>query len=50
VAPSQEVVVTGEFYDELDSDEFWGEPAGSHRLAGIDAPQKLFGIGRRSVA
>ncbi|MGW4336351.1 adenylate/guanylate cyclase domain-containing protein [Rhodococcus koreensis] len=50
VAPSQEVVVTGEFYDELDSDEFWGEPAGSHRLEGIDAPQKLFGIGRRSVA
>ncbi|EHI40754.1 adenylate cyclase [Rhodococcus opacus PD630] len=50
VAPSHEVVVTGEFYDELDTDEFWGEPAGSHRLKGIDAPQELFGIGRRSVA
>ncbi|RZL83245.1 MAG: adenylate/guanylate cyclase domain-containing protein [Rhodococcus sp. (in: high G+C Gram-positive bacteria)] len=50
VAPSHEVVVTGEFYDELDTDEFWGEPAGSHRLKGIDAPQDLFGIGRRSVA
>ena len=50
VAPSHEVVVTGEFYDELDTDEFWGEPAGSHRLKGIDAPQELFGIGRRYVA
>ncbi|TQC48560.1 adenylate/guanylate cyclase domain-containing protein [Rhodococcus sp. WS4] len=50
VAPSREVIVTGEFYDELDTDEFWGEPAGSHRLKGIDAPQDLFGIGRRSVA
>ncbi|MFC9554746.1 adenylate cyclase regulatory domain-containing protein [Rhodococcus sp. NPDC056960] len=50
VAPSHEVIVTGEFFDELDTDEFWGEPAGSHRLEGMDTPQDLFGIGRRSVA
>ncbi|MCQ4121275.1 adenylate/guanylate cyclase domain-containing protein [Rhodococcus sp. FXJ9.536] len=50
VAPAHEVVVTGEFYDELETEEFWCEPAGSHRLKGIDSPQRLFGIGRRSVA
>jgi adenylate cyclase len=50
VAPAHEVVVTGEFYDELDTDDFWCEPAGSHRLKGIDSPRELFAIGRRSVA
>ncbi len=50
VAPSHEVVVTGDFYDELDTGEFWGETLGRHRLKGIGAPQELFEIGRRSVA
>ncbi|MFZ2175620.1 MAG: adenylate cyclase regulatory domain-containing protein [Rhodococcus sp. (in: high G+C Gram-positive bacteria)] len=50
IAPPHEVVVTGEFFEELDGDEFWGEPAGSHQLKGIDAPQQLLLIGNRSVA
>ncbi|MEV0948121.1 adenylate cyclase regulatory domain-containing protein [Rhodococcus sp. NPDC049939] len=50
VARAREVIVTGDFYDELDLDKFWGESMGSHRLKGIDDPQELFEIGRRAVA
>ncbi|WP_070379217.1 adenylate/guanylate cyclase domain-containing protein [Rhodococcus sp. WMMA185] len=49
-ARAREVIVTGDFYDEIDLDEFWGESMGSHQLKGIDDPQELFEIGRRAVA
>lgn len=50
VAPAHEVLVAREFYDQLDTDSFWCEPAGSHHLKGLDLPQELFAIGRRQVA
>lgn len=50
VASPHEILVTGEFYDELDTDEFWGEPAGTYQLDGIALGQELFAIGRRQVA
>ncbi|MFD4366018.1 adenylate/guanylate cyclase domain-containing protein [Rhodococcus sp. NPDC058521] len=50
VAPAHEVLVTGDFYDQLDTDSFWCEPAGSFRLKGLDLPQELLVIGRRQVA
>jgi len=50
VTPAHEVLVTREFFDQLDTDGFWCEPAGAHHLKGLDLPQELFAIGRRQVA